>query len=273
MSCKIVAEIGINHSGSLDIAKKLIDVAVLYGCDYVKFQKRDIESCYTKEELDKYRESPWGTTNREQKYGLEFNFNDYLEIDNYCKNKNIQWFASPWDVKSVEFLSFFDIPFIKIPSALITNMELLEAVKEADKPIIIGTGMSTIEEINKCYDFLDGKVKYILACCSVYPTPTEDVNLNKIKTLKSIYKLPKIGFSNHHPGTFFTTAAAVMGCEMVEFHITLDRSSYGSDQSASIEPNGVRIICDHIRSLELAMGNGKFEPTNGEIEVMKKLRR
>lgn len=273
MGCKIVAEIGINANGDINIAKKLIDVASLFGCDYVKFQKRDIESCYTKEELDKYRESPWGTTNREQKYGLEFGASDYLEIDDYCKSKNIQWFASPWDVKSVRFLSFFNIPFIKVPSALITNMELLEAVKETNIPVIIGTGMSTIEEINNCYDFFDGRVKYILACNSEYPTPTENVNLKKIKKLKDIYKLPKIGFSNHHQGSFFCTAAAVMGAEMVEFHITLDRAMYGSDQPASIEPNGVRIICDHIKSLEQAMGNGKFEPTKGELEIMKKLRK
>lgn len=269
----ITAEVGINANGDIDLAKKLIDVACLAGCDAVKFQKRTIDVVYTPEQLDVPRESPWGTTNREQKNGLEFKLSDYKEIDSYCKEKNIKWFASPWDVDSVEFLNIFYSQYIKIASASLTDFKLLEAVMNTGKDIIISTGMSTKDELDNALRIVGDNVKYILACTSTYPTVPEEMNLNFIKTLKEQYPQYKIGFSNHSPGIMFMVSAAALSAEMVEFHITLDRSMYGSDQAASIETNGVMTLCKHIRNIEKGMGTGDWTVFESEEKVKENLRR
>jgi len=269
----ITAEVGINANGDINLAKKLIDVASLAGCDAVKFQKRTVEAVYTPEQLDVPRKSPWGKTNREQKYGLEFGISDYREIDEYCELKGIEWFASPWDVRSAYFLDMFFSKYIKIASASITDFELLEAVMSTGKDIIISTGMSTKEELDNALKIVGKNVKYILACTSTYPTVPDEMNLNFIKTLKEQYPQYKIGFSNHSPGIMFMVAAAALGAEMIEFHITLDRAMYGSDQAASIETGGVMSLCKHIRNIEKGMGTGDWTVFESEEKVKKSLRR
>jgi len=272
--CKLVAEIGINHNGDLEIAKKLIDVASLSGCQYVKFQKRDINLVYTKEELNRYRESPWGTTNREQKEGLELSYDDYCKIDEYCKKKKIQWFASAWDVNSVDFLEKFKVPFMKIPSALITNENLLYKVKKTGIPTIISCGMSNKKEIDNCIKILGDQIEYILSCTSSYPTPVEEMNMNRIKTLQKLYgKTKKIGFSNHFYSIQFIILAYILNCKMIEYHITLNRAMYGSDQAASIEPTGAYKIKGFIDTLNKGWGDGKIGCLPSEIKVKEKLRK
>jgi N-acetylneuraminate synthase len=270
--CKLTAEIGINHNGNIDIAKKLIDMACFAGCDYVKFQKRTINLVYTEEELNKPRESPWGDTFYDQKYGLEFGKERYDIIDKYCKEKNIDWFASPWDPLSVKFLVEYNLPYIKIPSAKITDFEVLYAVKETDIPVIISTGMSTKKEVDNCVNFLGDQIEYILACTSTYPTKEEEMNMSFIPTLKREYPKYKIGFSNHSPGIIYCAVAAALGAEMIEFHITIDRSMYGTDQASSIETEGVLKIVKYVRNLEKAMGDGHWHVFPSEEAIKKKLR-
>jgi len=269
----LVAEIGINHNGDVNLAKKLIDVAAFSGCDFVKFQKRTVDLVYSKEELDKYRESPWGTTNREQKYGLELGEGAYDEIDRYCRGKGIGWFASPWDVASVEFLRRYDLPYYKVASASLTDVELLKRIRGTGAKVILSTGMSTKEELDSALTIFGANVEYILACTSTYPTKDEEMNLNFISTLKSQYPEYKIGFSNHSPGIFFSAAAAVLGAEMIEFHITLDRAMYGSDQAASIEASGVMKLAKYVRALELGMGTGEWTVFDSEEAIKQKLRK
>lgn len=276
MKTKIVAEIGINHNGDLNIAKKLIDIAVQAGCHFVKFQKRTIEDVYTKEELDKYRESPWGTTNRQQKMGLEFGNAEYDEIDRYCKEKGIDWFGSPWDVKSVDFLMQYHPKYIKVASAMVTNIPMLKKIKDSiqgtDTRVIVACGMTNKKELDDYLSILGEYTEYILSCTSSYPTPIKDMNMNKIKTLQNEYGHSwKIGFSNHSASLQFIYAAAIMGCEMVEFHITTDRSIYGSDQSSSIGPEGVERICEYINDFENSLGNGLIECQPSEIPIKEKL--
>lgn len=271
--CLLIAEIGINHNGDISIVKELMDTASLAKCDGVKFQKRTIDQVYTIEELDKPRQSPWGTTNRQQKEGLEFSNEGYDDIDHYAKNKGLIWFASPWDCESVEFLMPYHPPYIKIASALITNFKLLEVVKASDIPIILSTGMSTKEEVQEAVDYLGGNLVYILACTSTYPTKQTEINLNFITTLKKEFPHHKIGFSNHSSGIVFIGAAAVLGAEMIEFHVTLDRTMYGSDQAASIEPFGVQRIAKNVRGIQNAMGNGEWTVFPSEMEIRAKLRK
>lgn len=278
MCTKIAAEIGINANGDLNIAKKLIDVAKLAGCDYVKFQKRDIDSCYTEKELNSFRESPFGNTFRKQKEGLEFSFDDYKEIDIYCRSIEIEWFASPWDIKSIDFLNQFDIPFIKIPSAKITDFKYLRKIKSnVNCLIILSTGMSTGLEIKKAVDFLEDienkKLKYILACTSTYPSKPEELNLRYIQMLKTHYPNIRIGFSNHSPSIIFMPMAMILGAKMIECHITLDRSMHGSDQASSIEPEGLRKLVKYIRGCEKALGSGIKKVYASEIPIIEKLRR
>ncbi len=271
---EVIAELGINHSGDLEIAKKLIDVSASAGLDYVKFQKRDIDLVYSQEELDKPRESPWGTTTREQKEGLEFSELGYLEIDEYCRTKRIKWFGSPWDVKSAAFLGAFDIPFIKIPSALITNLELLDVCKQIGKPVIISTGMSTFEQIEDAIAmFGKSNIECIMHCTSTYPTDPLEINIKCISELKDRYPFTKIGFSNHYPGLMAMTLAAAYGIEMLEFHITLDRAMYGTDQAASIEPSGTFELMQRLKLVRKMMGDGKKRIYDSEIPIMKKLRK
>lgn len=272
--CLIVAEIGINANGDIDIAKKMIDVAVEGKCDFVKFQKRNIGLVYTEEFLVLSRESSWGTTQREQKEGLEFGIEEYKEIDIYCKEKGIQWYASPWDIDSVNFLLEFNVPFMKIPSALITDISLLHEIRNSHVPTIISCGMSSKEEVDRCLSTLGNQVKYILSCTSSYPTPIEEMNMQRIIALKEEYgAYYKIGFSNHFRSIQFILQSYIMECEMIEFHITLDRSMYGSDQAVSIESPGIYKIRDYIENFKQGWGNGAIECQTSELSVKKSLRK
>ena len=273
MSIFIIAEIGINHNGSLDIAKKLIDMAVDTGCDAVKFQKRTIDIVYTKDVLDTPRESPWGTTTREQKMGLEFGVEEYKEIDRYCKEKNIEWFASAWDVESQKFLRQFKCKYNKIASALLTHIPLLEEVASEKLQTFISTGMATYSDIDKAVEiFKKHNCPFTLMhTVSVYPCPEEDLNLNLIHTLKQKYNCP-VGYSGHETSPVPSIAAAAMGITALERHVTLDRTMYGSDQSASLEKRGLEILVTGVRSIEKSLGSGKKEFGEAEQKVASKLR-
>jgi len=275
---EIIAELGINFNGDLEIAKKMIDVAYTAGCAYVKFQKRDIDSVYTKEELDKPRESPWGETTREQKEGLEFGLPEYSLIDSYCSKKGIDWFASVWDLKSADFMldGFETTPLLKIPSALLTNYELLDACANHPrwKPIILSTGMSTLQMLDDAIKTIGKhKIYCIMHCTSTYPTDPQEINIECLPMLKGLYPWTKIGFSNHYPGLMAMTLAMAHGVDMLEFHITLDRTMYGSDQAASIEPQGVFKLMEYVRLIEQMRGSGIKEIYDSEIPIMAKLRR
>jgi N-acetylneuraminate synthase len=271
----LVAEIGINHNGSLDIAKKLIDVCAAAGMDYVKFQKRTIELVYTQDELDKPRESPWGTTTREQKQGLEFSLDQYKQIDLYCQDKDIGWFVSVWDSYSFETMyGEFDLPYVKVPSALIIDELLIEKIRLSSLlpyEIVLSTGMSNEAMIDNAVRICPPH--YLLHCTSTYPSAPGEQNLSCIEMLKKKYPHIKIGFSNHFSGIPMVLAAYCLGAEMIEFHVTLDRSMYGTDQPASIEPAGIFRICDYIRTFEKAMGDGRKCIYRSELPVMEKLRR
>jgi len=267
-----IAEIGINHNGNIDIAKELIDVASDAGCDAVKFQKRTVDIVYTKEELDRPRESPWGTTNREQKKGLEFEYDEYKEIDKYCKKKKILWFASAWDEKSVDFFDDFNLPCYKIPSALLTHDDILIKTKSKDKPIILSTGMSTLDQIKHAVKILELDRLVILHCTSTYPSAPEELNLKMIPKLKEMYPCP-IGYSGHETGVFSSSAAAVMGACVIERHITLDRAMYGSDQAASLGPPGLKRLVRDIHLIPKIMGDGVKRVYDTEVPIMEKLRR
>jgi N-acetylneuraminate synthase len=269
----LVAEIGINHNGDLEIAKQLIREAKACGCDYVKFQKRTVNRVYSEEYLSKYRESQWGETNRAQKEGLEFGTTEYNLIDDYCKEQDIKWFASPWDVDSVLFLNSYIPSYMKIASPCITDFDLLYAIKMTGKPVIMSTGMSTREEVKKAVEYLGTQIEYILACTSTYPTKDKDMNLNFIATLKREFPNYKIGFSNHSAGIFFASVSPILGAEMIEFHTTLDRAMYGSDQAASIELVGQVRLVKYVRALEEALGTGEWIITDKEKLMRDKLRK
>ena len=274
MSIFIIAEIGINHNGDVEIAKQLIDVAKDAGADAVKFQKRTIDLVYSKEFLDSPRESPWGTTQREQKEGLEFGLEEYKEIDAYCKKKGIAWFASAWDIESVKFLRQFNLKYNKIASAMIVHEDLLKEVASEGKYTFISTGMSTVKEIDRAVDiFQKAACPFeLMHCVSTYPMDDEDANLNRIKSLRDRYKC-KVGYSGHEVGLAVSYAAAALGISSLERHITLDRAMYGSDQAASLEPNGLRMLIGGVRKIEKAMGDGRIDIINPkEVPVAKKLR-
>ena len=241
MSIFIIAEIGINHNGDINICKDLINTAADAGCDAVKFQKRTINKVYTEEFLNSYRESPWGLTQREQKEGLEFSFDQFQEISNFCKKKNIKWFASAWDKDSQTFLRKFDCEFNKIASAMIVDKSHLNYVAEEGKHTFISTGMSSIENIKDAVEiFKNHNCSFeLMHTVSTYPMQDEDANLKVINTLREIFNCD-VGYSGHEVGLAVSYAAAAMGITSLERHITLDRAMYGSDQSASIEPNGLR---------------------------------
>jgi N-acetylneuraminate synthase len=268
-----IAEIGINHNGSVDIAKLLIDWAVRSGCDAVKFQKRTVDKVYSKEELDKYRESPWGTTNREQKYGLEFGQKEYDEINDYCREKNIEWFASAWDEDSQDFLAQYNLKYNKISSAMLTNDVMLEKVAKEGKYTFIATGMSTYDEIDHAVDvFRSAKCPFeLMHCNSSYPAPRDEVNLLMIPKLRERYKC-KVGYSGHETGRTVSYAAAVLGASSIERHITLDRAMYGSDQPASLAVQDLERLVHDIRAIPGIMGDGVKRVTDGELAVRKKLR-
>jgi len=268
-----IAEIGINHNGDLEIAKKLIDVAMFSGCDAVKFQKRTVDKVYTKEYLDSYRESPWGITQRAQKEGLEFGEKEYGEIDRYCRNKGIEWLASAWDTDSQLFLRKYGTRYNKIASAMLTNEDLLELVAEEKKYTFISTGMSTLGEIDKAAERFKKKSCpfELLHCNSSYPMKNEDANLNVIESLRRRYKC-KVGYSSHEVGLQISLAAAALGTSTIERHITLDRAMYGSDQSASIEPGGLIRLVRDVRIIETSLGDGVKQVTKVEESVKAKIR-
>ena len=269
----IIAEIGINHNGSLENAKKLIDVAVASGCDAVKFQKRTVEVVYTAAELATPRESVFGTTNGDLKRGLEFDEAAYREIDLHCKANNIDWFASCWDESSVDFMEAFAPPCYKIASASLTDDELLRHHRKTHRPIILSTGMSDLPMIEHAVDVLGENDLVILHCTSTYPSQPEELNLRAIMTLRERFPSVPIGYSGHETGLSTTYAAVALGAKIVERHITLDRSMWGTDHSASIEPHGLKTLVNNIRDIESAMGDGIKVVTSGEIPIREKLRR
>ena len=274
MSAFVIAEIGINHNGSLDIAKQLIDEAAAAGCDAVKFQKRTVEKVYSKEELDKPRQSPWGTTNREQKNGLEFNESDYEQIDLYCKEKNIEWFASAWDVDSQIFMRRFNCKYNKVASAMLTHRELLETIASEKKHTFISTGMSTLEQIDKVVEiFKDHGCSFeLMHCNSTYPMQLQDANLRVMHTLQKRYNC-NVGYSGHETGIIISCAAVAIGASSLERHITLDRAMYGSDQSASLEIVGLKRMMDYVRDINTAMGSPEKRVMDTEVPIADKLRK
>ena len=270
----IVAECGINHNGSIDIAKKLIVAASESGADAVKFQKRDIDKVYSKEELDKPRESQWGKTNRDQKLGLEFGQKEYDEIDSICRTLGIEWFASAWDIESQLFLSRYDTKYNKVASAMLTHKELLHMIAMEKKQTFIGTGMSTLEEIDeavKIFEYYSCPIT-LMHCNSQYPMPDNVANLRCIDELRSRYN-HAVGYSGHEVGIITSVAAVALGAVAIERHITLDRAMYGSDQASSVEPGGFKKLVEYIRVVETALGDGIKIVTSEEQKCKAKLRR
>jgi N-acetylneuraminate synthase len=270
--CFIVAEIGINHNGSLEIAKKLVDAAALGGCDAAKLQKRTVDVVYSPEELARPRESPFGDTNGDLKRALELGQGAYDEFDRYCREKSFMWFASCWDEGSVDFIEQFGPPCYKIGSACLTDDHLLRHHRQYNRPIILSTGMSTLEQIDHAVEVLGTHDLILLHCTSTYPSATEELNLTAMQSLKDRYQLP-VGYSGHEVGLAPGVAAAALGACIVERHITLDRAMWGSDQAASVEPQGIWRLVKDIRAIEKAQGDGVKRVWDSEIPVMKKLRR
>jgi len=270
--CFVIAEIGINHNGDLDITKQLIDASLEAGCDAVKFQKRTVEVVYTEEELARPRENPFGDTNGDLKRGLEFGQEQYKEIDAYCKEKGILWLASCWDEGAVDFIDAFNPPCYKIASASLTDDDLLKHHRSKQKPMIISTGMSTQEEIDHAVEVLGTDDLIILHATSTYPAKLEELNLSMIPVLAQKYGVP-VGYSGHEVGLSTSFAAAVLGACVVERHITLDRSMWGSDQPASIEPQGFDRLVRDIRAWEEARGDGVKHVYDSELPILEKLRR
>ena len=273
---KIIGEIGINHNGSVALCKKLMLIAKGAGLDYVKIQKRNPDVCVPVHQKGVLRDTPWGTmTYLDYKYRMEFGKKEYDEIDQHCRNKAISWSASPWDLGSLEFLLQYDIPFIKIPSAMLTNLKLIEAAAKSGKKVILSTGMSTEEEIYKAICVLEpGPEMYdyaILHCNSTYPAPLDELNLSCIKTMKDKYGC-EVGYSGHEFRLGTSVAAVYLGATIIERHITLDRSMWGSDHLGSVEPQGLFKLVSGIRELERAFGDGLIKVTDSEKPVRKKLR-
>jgi len=269
----IVGEIGINHNGDIDIAKKLIDVAADAGCDAVKFQKRTPELCVPPEQRNMMRETPWGYISYlDYRYKVEFELDEYREINAYCRARNIDWFASCWDEPSVDFIEQFDPPAYKICSAAMTDMPLLDHHKHTGRPIILSSGMTTMEEIKSAVALVGESNVLLCHSTSTYPCPLEELNLRMIETLRREFPFP-IGYSGHEVGLPTTIAAAAMGACYIERHITLDRSMWGSDQSASVEPGGLQRLVKYIRVIEQSMGDGVKKIYDSEKPVLKRLRR
>jgi len=286
----IIAEIGINHNGDLNIAKKLIDIAVMSGCDAVKFQKRNPDVCVPEHQKNIVRDTPWGKMSYlDYKHKIEFGKEEYDKINHYCKERNIVWSASPWDLDSLDFLTQYNLPFIKIPSAMITNEDLMFAAKRTGKKVIISTGMSTFSEIERAISILklpgntaktlrpfhlnekaDNNFA-VLHCNSTYPAPLNELNLSAIKTLKNRFKC-EVGYSGHEFRLGTSVAAVYLGATIIERHITLDRTMWGTDQLSSVEPQGLIKLVKGIRELEESFGNGEIKVTESEKSVRKKLR-
>lgn len=272
--CFIIAEIGINHNGSIALAKKMIDIAVTTGCDAVKFQKRTVDIVYTKEELAKERPSVFGNTNGDLKRGLEFGENEYKEIDSYCKEKGILWFASCWDEQSVDFINKFDVPCYKIASASLTDDKLLKYTREKanGKPILLSTGMSSLEQIKHAVEILGPENLIIYHCTSTYPSNANETNLKAIEEFKKEFNCP-IGYSGHERGVTPSVLAVALGANSVERHITTDRTNWGSDQAASLEMAGLYHMVRDIRQVPELLGDGKKIVYPRELPIIEKLRR
>jgi len=273
MSIIIIGEIGINHNGDIAICKQLIDVAKDAGADCVKFQKRDINQVYTQEFLNSPRESQWGTTQRDQKLGLEFSADEYQEIQDYCNKKGIEWFASAWDVNSQKFLRQFNSKYNKVASAMIVHTELLKEIASEGKHTFISTGMTTYDDIQTAVNiFREVECSFeLMHTVSTYPMKDEDANLNMINTLREKFNC-NIGYSGHEVGLAVSYAASALGISSLERHITLDRSMYGSDQSASVEPSGFRQLVGAVRKIEVAMGDGVKKTIEAETPIAENLR-
>lgn len=270
----VIAEIGINHNGSLDVAKKMIDGAVTAGCDAVKFQKRTPEVCTPRDQWDIQRDTPWGRmTYIEYRHKVEFGQAEYAEIDAYCKERSIHWFASCWDEPAVEFMEQFNPPTYKVASASVTDLGLLKAYRKTGRPIICSTGMSTMKEIEIAVETLGTKNLLLAHATSAYPCPVEALNLRMIQTLAKHFPGVPVGYSGHETGLATTWAAVAMGASFVERHITLDRAMWGSDQAASVEMGGLVRLVANIRDLEKAMGDGEKRVLDIEMSSLKKLRR
>ena len=270
----VTAEIGINHNGDVDIAKKLIDMAKKAGCDAVKFQKRTIEKVYSKEILDSPRNSTWGSTTRDQKLGLEFEKEEYDKIDDYCKKIGIEWFASCWDIDSQLFIKQYNCKFNKVASAMLTNLELLKTIADEKKHTFIGTGMSTIDEIREAVKiFQENNCPFeLMHSNSTYPTNLEETNIKCIETLRNEFKC-NVGYSGHESVSYLVcVCAAVLGATSIERHITLDRSMYGSDQSASLEFAGLDRMVRNVKQVEMILGDGVKRVWDSELPIKKKLR-
>ena len=273
MSITIIAEIGINHNGDMDICRKLIDVAAESGADCVKFQKRDINQVYTQDFLNSPRDSQWGTTQREQKTGLEFSVEQYQEIENYCKSKGLEWFASAWDINSQKFLRQFNSKYNKVASAMIVHTELLKEIGSEGKHTFISIGMTTYDDIQTAVDIFRkaGCSFELMHTVSTYPMKDEDANLNMIKTLREKFKC-NVGYSGHEVGLAVSYAAAALEISSLERHITLDRTMYGSDQYASVEPAGFKQLVGAVRKIEVAMGDGVKRTYEAEAPIAENLR-
>jgi len=269
----IIAEIGINHNGNIEIAKRLIDAAIDAGCDAVKFQKRNPDVCVPDHQKNIKRDTPWGyITYLDYKYKVEFGEKDYDIINDYCNKKNIHWFVSCWDVDSVDFISEYDVPCMKVASASITDTKLLSRIAETKLPTIISSGMSTLDEVKESINTLSGLDLGLLHSVSTYPAPIDDLNLNVIRTYNDLFPNIPIGYSGHEVGLSTTYAAVALGARIIERHITLDRTMWGTDQSASIEPQGLKILVQNIRDIERSLGDGVKVVTEEEKIIRKKLR-
>ena len=269
----IIAEIGINHNGSVEIAKELIKSASDAGVDAVKFQKRTPELCVPEQQKNLMRDTPWGFISYlDYRYKVEFGQDEYQEIDDYCKALGVNWLASAWDTQSLAFIEAFDPPAHKIPSALLTDHELLRAIKATGKPAILSTGMSTMEEIYEAVEILDVDNLLICHTTSSYPCPPDELNLRMVQTLKDNFTCP-VGYSGHEVGLVTSVIAVGLGACLVERHVTLDRAMWGSDQAASVEPQGVRTLVKYIRVTEKALGDGQKKVYESEQSTLKKLRK
>ena len=268
----VIAEIGINHNGSLELARELIDAAVAAGCDAVKFQKRTVEQVYTADELAAHRESPFGHTNGALKHGLEFDADAYAAIETHCRARGIRWFASCWDPASIDFIDAFDPPCYKIASAGLADDTLLRSHTGRGRPILLSTGMSAPDEIDHAVGLLRGEALALLHCTSAYPASLDDLNLRVMAWLRERYDVP-VGYSGHEVGLAASVAAVALGACIIERHLTLDRAMWGSDQAASVEPHGLARLVKDIRAVERALGDGVKRVHASELPARDKLRR
>ena len=273
MRTLLIADIGINHNGDLNVVRKLMDYCKFFGVDFIKFQKRNPDKCVPEDQKDIIRDTPWGRmTYLDYRKKIEFSLADYVEIAVYAKQIGMDWFASVWDEDSLSLMVEFRPPFIKIPSACLTDLSLLEAASKTAIPLILSTGMSDFPIIDKALDVCGDTVEYILHCTSTYPCPVGEQNIACVSTFKERYPYLKVGYSNHHTGIPGNIAAMALGAEMIEFHITLDRAMWGTDQAASAEPEGIWKLCKYRDYMENAMGDGYKRIYESEKPIMAKLR-